>query len=242
MSLSAPDYQAIYRLQDEVFAALQSELQEFYLTGGTALGRFYLDHRYSDDLDFFINADPHFADKVNVIYRKLRSSFVIDEMRTLQTDTYTRFYIRSPHLVKIDIVNDIPERWGGLNQYKGINIDTPANILSNKLGAILSRDEPKDVFDIVAIAESYSFKWIDVYQQTLRQQIVNESDISMRISGFPVAWLDNQPWLKGEVVHTDFVAKLNIIADDFIFARENSLGSDKTNLEGTEIILHDHNT
>jgi predicted nucleotidyltransferase component of viral defense system len=28
----------------------------FYLTGGTALSRAYLNHRYSDDLDFFVNA------------------------------------------------------------------------------------------------------------------------------------------------------------------------------------------
>ncbi|MCD4795127.1 MAG: nucleotidyl transferase AbiEii/AbiGii toxin family protein [Bacteroidales bacterium] len=27
----------------------------FYLTGGTALVRFYLNHRYSEDLDFFVN-------------------------------------------------------------------------------------------------------------------------------------------------------------------------------------------
>jgi len=32
----------------------------FYLTGGTALGRHYLKHRYSDDLDLFVNRNNDF--------------------------------------------------------------------------------------------------------------------------------------------------------------------------------------
>jgi len=31
---------------------------EFYLTGGTTLSRVYLHHRYSDDLEFFVNDVP----------------------------------------------------------------------------------------------------------------------------------------------------------------------------------------
>jgi len=33
----------------------------FYLTGGKAASCGYLDHRFSDDLDFFTNDDPHFG-------------------------------------------------------------------------------------------------------------------------------------------------------------------------------------
>ncbi|WP_413884945.1 nucleotidyl transferase AbiEii/AbiGii toxin family protein [Candidatus Desulfatibia sp.] len=29
----------------------------FYLTGGTVLSRCYFHHRYSEDLDFFVNSD-----------------------------------------------------------------------------------------------------------------------------------------------------------------------------------------
>ncbi len=47
------DYAALYRLQDEVLAELVTLGTGFYLGGGTALSRFYLQHRYSDDLDFF---------------------------------------------------------------------------------------------------------------------------------------------------------------------------------------------
>ena len=50
----------LYPIQDGVFKIVRDLNLPFYLTGGTALSRFYFDHRYSDDLDFFVNDDPDF--------------------------------------------------------------------------------------------------------------------------------------------------------------------------------------
>ena len=55
------NYPELYKLQDKVFEALKGNYGSLYLTGGTALSRFYLHHRYSDDLDFFVNSDPSFV-------------------------------------------------------------------------------------------------------------------------------------------------------------------------------------
>lgn len=44
----------LYPLQDKFLRLLERQhAGQFYLTGGTALSRFYFQHRYSDDLDFF---------------------------------------------------------------------------------------------------------------------------------------------------------------------------------------------
>jgi predicted nucleotidyltransferase component of viral defense system len=48
----------LYPLQNEVFPAFKGS--PFYLTGGTALSRGYYKHRYSDDLDYFVNDYPDF--------------------------------------------------------------------------------------------------------------------------------------------------------------------------------------
>jgi predicted nucleotidyltransferase component of viral defense system len=48
---------------------------EFYLTGGTALSREYLHHRFSDDLDFFINASETFKDQVEIVFKALKGDF-----------------------------------------------------------------------------------------------------------------------------------------------------------------------
>jgi len=41
---------------DKVLSLIRQADTAFYLTDGTALGRHYLHHRYSDDLDLFVNA------------------------------------------------------------------------------------------------------------------------------------------------------------------------------------------
>ncbi len=48
------DYNYIYSLQDKILKIVFSLDNGFYLTGGTALHRFYFKLRYSDDLVFFL--------------------------------------------------------------------------------------------------------------------------------------------------------------------------------------------
>lgn len=51
----------LYPLPDAVLAAFARAETEFYLTGGTAASRAYLHHRFSEDLDLFVNDDPRFG-------------------------------------------------------------------------------------------------------------------------------------------------------------------------------------
>jgi len=50
----------LYPFQDLVLKKIMQVDDTFYLTGGTALGRYYLKHRYSDDLDLFVNRENDF--------------------------------------------------------------------------------------------------------------------------------------------------------------------------------------
>lgn len=50
----------LYPEQDRVLNILKNCELPFYLTGGTAVSRGYLNHRYSDDLDLFVNNDAFF--------------------------------------------------------------------------------------------------------------------------------------------------------------------------------------
>ncbi len=51
------DYKKLNHLQDRFFEWYRSLELPFYLTGETALGRCYLQHHFSEDLDFFMNSD-----------------------------------------------------------------------------------------------------------------------------------------------------------------------------------------
>ncbi len=50
-------FYSLYPLQDHVLHVLSELDIGFYLSGGTAASRGYLHHRFSDDLDLFVNDD-----------------------------------------------------------------------------------------------------------------------------------------------------------------------------------------
>jgi len=56
--------------QDKVLSDLAGEMGEFYLAGGTALSKYYFQHRESYDLDFFTQNFSRIA--VNGIINKIK--------------------------------------------------------------------------------------------------------------------------------------------------------------------------
>lgn len=231
MNLSVPDYKKLYLLQDKALEVLKDHISPFYLTGGTALGRYYLDHRFSDDLDFFVNRDPEFKQGVNRIYKQVILNLPVDTRSIVDTEEFVRMWIGEEITMKLEFVNDTGEHWGPVLFCNSVPLDNPGNILANKLGAMLSRDEAKDVFDIVSLSEHYSFNWRTIYEQATRKQLMNEEEVLIRMTTFPVEWLSGQRWLKNVVDQTAFKQKLNRISDDFLLARDNSLGTGKTPIE-----------
>jgi predicted nucleotidyltransferase component of viral defense system len=228
MSSSGPDYKKLYIQQDKVLSLLVPYLRGYYLTGGTALGRFYLGHRYSDDLDFFLNQNSEFKKKTQELFTLLKSNYSIDETVTFQSTDFIRIMILDEVPLKIEFVNDIAYHWGKtLTAANNVPVDNVANILANKLTALLGRDEPKDVFDIISIAGSFSFNWKEIYKHAFEKQIMNEADVVMRLQTFPAELLATQPWLMHPVNIDSMKEKLEIISDDFLFAGDNSLGSGK---------------
>jgi len=230
--MSEKDYTKLYQIQNKVLEALQPVLNDFYLTGGTALGRFYLNHRFSEDLDFFINADPDFQKKLNLIEKKLENEFLLYREQTVKYEDFSRYFIENEDSVlKIEFVNDIQYRCGNPLEYKFGLIDSPLNILTNKLTAIVSRDEPKDVFDIFSISRRYSFNWIKVFEETKKKVILNEIDVEQRIKDFPVSLMNNVDWFMNPIDHDLFNRVLSDISNDFILGRDNSVGQNMIPIE-----------
>lgn len=64
----------LYPLQDGVLKTIAAGESRFYLTGGTAISRGFFNHRYSDDLDFFLNADDSFARQCEIALYDLRNN------------------------------------------------------------------------------------------------------------------------------------------------------------------------
>lgn len=72
MKQSANFYRDIlYPFQDGILNIVKQSGTPFYLTGGTALSRHYFHHRFSDDLDLFVNSEPDYSRQVAQILNAL---------------------------------------------------------------------------------------------------------------------------------------------------------------------------
>jgi hypothetical protein len=232
MNLYPKDYEKLYLLQDKFLSWWQTLNFPFYLTGGTALGRFYLAHRYSEDLDFFCNASPDYLLHISNLKDKISRKFNLNLQQSLFTEDFTRFFITEEDLfLKVEFVNDVEYYPGKPTIFYFGWIDTPLNILSNKLTAIVGRDEPKDIFDIYHLALNYSFSWPEIFYHSKQKSVINEIDIAQRFHSFPVEWLEQVNWGYASIDLHSFERDIRKIAEDFLLGKENSLGSNKISIE-----------
>lgn len=148
-----PDnWDQLYSLQDWALSRLREVQHEFYLTGGTALGRGYYQHRYSEDLDLFVNDAPEFElwrDRCMDELQKAGATQGWPLEIVLREERFGRAFLHGPVALKLEFVNDVPSRVGRPWEHPTLGrLDTKENILANKISALLDRQEPKDLADI----------------------------------------------------------------------------------------------
>jgi predicted nucleotidyltransferase component of viral defense system len=135
----------LYTIQNKVIGVFKDT--PFYLSGGTALSRGYYNHRYSDDLDYFVSDHPDFLRIAERQINKLGVSF--EDLTVVAKDTnFIRVFV-SPERLKIEMINDVPSHIGSLVNHSILGIiDSKENILANKLTALIDRTLPKDITDV----------------------------------------------------------------------------------------------
>ncbi|GHV94311.1 hypothetical protein AGMMS50293_06310 [Spirochaetia bacterium] len=196
----------LYPLQDGVLNTLSRSGTDFFLTGGTALSRAYYHHRYSDDLDFFINKSQNFDEQLDKVFVLLREDgFVWD----IEKD-YTRNkgfvsikvgYKKTEAILKLDFVNDQVPHYGEIQKTALFyRTDPIRNILSNKLSAIF-RYAAKDIADIREIALHEPIDWTQIIQEARQKEagleipFVCEILKEMPQSEFEaIAWTQKPDW------------------------------------------------
>lgn len=163
---------------------------------------------------------------------KINSQFNVNIQQSLFADDFARFFLSENDIfLKIELVNDIADYTGQSINYAFGLIDSPLNILSNKLTALIGRDEPKDIFDIIHLSLSYSFNWPDVFEHAKQKAVINEMELEERLISFQVEWLENVNWLISLMNIETTRQMLRQIADDILLGRTNSLGFCKVPLE-----------
>ncbi len=215
-------YINLYALQDKVLKLVFSENTEFYLTGGTCLNRFFFEKRYSDDLDFFTFNSSTFFHSIAGIMKIFKDNNLYYK-KIVDSKSFVRINIIEADIVlQIDFINDSVNRYGDfifINNYK---LDNPLNILSNKITAILGRDNPKDIFDIYLISKNMKFNWKTIIEQSKDKMIFQKDELIYRLETFPYTFLKNI-----KVIDFDFLKNIEkefpVIIKDILNCNDNSL-------------------
>lgn len=129
---------------------------QFYFTGGTALSVFYLQHRESDDLDFFSETefDPQVVlAKINQVGKRLRFEFVYTVIENNHT---FQIAFQDKEQLKADFAYYPHGRIEKGLIFKGIAIDGLPDIAANKLMTVIQRSEVKDFVDVYFLLEKYT--------------------------------------------------------------------------------------
>ena len=138
-------------LQTEFLEKFFKHDSQFFLTGGAALVGFYLNHRQTEDVDLFTLEDEielGFA-LVNEVAREMGAD--VESIQT--TPDFRRLLLaRGESAIVVDLVHEyVYQIDRNKRVINGIRLDTPEEILANKLCALLSRSEVRDLVDVRAL-------------------------------------------------------------------------------------------
>ncbi len=128
----------------------------FYFTGGTALSSVYLQHRDSEDLDFFSEN----AFNSEVVFDKLtqwsdHDKFGID-LRTIENINVFQLTFPKNVPLKVDFVYYRHKRIEAGQIIDGLQIDSLFDIAINKLLTTNQRTQVKDFVDLYFLLQTFS--------------------------------------------------------------------------------------
>ena len=138
-------------LQQEFLEAFFKRESRFFLTGGAALSGFYLGHRETHDLDLFTVSDALEDGFVLASEIARQRGASLESVRS--APDFRRLLMRhGSEAVVIDLARDRSPQFSAEKLVlNGIRVDPAEEILANKLCALLSRSEIRDLVDVRAL-------------------------------------------------------------------------------------------
>ncbi|HEY0478178.1 MAG TPA: nucleotidyl transferase AbiEii/AbiGii toxin family protein [Kofleriaceae bacterium] len=145
-------------LQEQVLIALSGLQPAWTLTGGAALAGFHTKHRETRDLDLFFHHERTLGSLVADATHALQAAdMTVTALRT--TPTFAQLDVRlGTESVVVDLVADPTPIAEAAQPFAvgtaTILVETPHQLLVNKLCALLSRSELRDLVDVRVLIES----------------------------------------------------------------------------------------
>ena len=154
--------------QQEILAALgrmPSIRKHFYLSGGTALAAYYLQHRFSEDLDFFSEEEVD-TPAVFTALRSLPKSIGIKNIDLEQSFNRNLFFLHlKGEVIKTEFTYyPFPRIETGLTK-SGVSVDSLIDIATNKLFTIYQKPRARDFIDLYLILKKKDFSLAELIKK-----------------------------------------------------------------------------
>lgn len=142
-------------------------LSAFYLTGGTALSAFYLEHRVSEDLDFFTDSEDTMppVEFLTAFMKKLPNSDAIHYQRLFDRRIFSVGY-KDRDTLKVEFTTYPFRSIQDRKKIQGLTVDSLLNMITGKLFAMTDRFDPKDFVDLYFVLHTYDWKLNDLVLKT----------------------------------------------------------------------------
>lgn len=130
--------------------------RQFYFTGGTALSYLYLEHRYSEDLDFFSEKSfdrEELSDIIVLWSKKFNFTFELNSHKHM--DIYNLTFLNGQTL-KLDFVHEPHIRLEKGKVWHTLAVDSLIDIATNKLLTTNQRTTVKDFVDLYFLLQTHS--------------------------------------------------------------------------------------
>jgi predicted nucleotidyltransferase component of viral defense system len=132
--------------------------KEFYFSGGTALSHYYLQHRLSEDLDFF--RDEEFdVQSIYVTLKSLKSLIKYEGIDFQTSMNRNLFFLHFPDktILKLEFTYYPFEQIEPPKEIDGLIVDSAIDIATNKLFTILQTPRGRDYYDLYHLIDKYGY-------------------------------------------------------------------------------------
>lgn len=137
--------------------------KSFYFSGGTALSYYYLQHRFSEDLDFF-NQEEFNPQGVTISIKNLQKKLGFKTFDYQSSFNRNLYFLRfaNDYILKLEFTYYPFQPIEKLQVMDGLLVDSVIDIATNKLFTIAQQPRGRDYFDLYSIIQKYDFEIEDL--------------------------------------------------------------------------------
>lgn len=180
--------------------------ENYYLAGGTALAEFYLQHRMSEDLDFFIEKKEVNPFPIVTFFKKNLKVLNLKKWETKRVLGLHSFFLhfKDKAILKVDFnYYPFPRINRGV-KYNGLEIESIYDIGVDKVHTIVLKPRARDYIDVYFIMKEKSYSFQELLMQAKAKFDWDISAIELGARFLDAVELSDYPRMLKKINHQEW--------------------------------------